>query len=143
MKITIKNIIDNAGHIPAPLVRAVIRQSGGLASFLEKAPDITRHGINGGYNGWIYYSETEPFAKRHRADILKMAEAQADEFGTTISEMVQGFGVFRNTTDKPTESEIWRAFATGKDDSGHNLLNLMAWYACEEVARVASDLLEE
>ena len=72
-----------------------------------------------------------------------MAETQADEFGTTISEMVQGFGVFRNTKDKPTESEIWRAFTIGNDDSGHNLLNLMAWYACEEVARVASDMLDE
>ena len=142
MKITIQAIIDNAGCIPAPLVRAVIRQSGGLDSFLEMAPDISRHGISGGFGGWVYYSETEPFAKRHRADILKMAEAQADDFGTTVSEMVQGFGVFRNTTDKPTESEIWRAFTTGKDDSGHDLLNLMAWYACEEVARVAFDLMD-
>ena len=143
MKITTKTIIENAGYIPESLVRAVIRQSGGLASFLEKAPDISRHGISGGFGGWIYYSETEPFAKRHRADILKMAETQADEFGTTISEMVQGFGQFRGSKEKPTESEVWRAFTTGRDDSGHNLLNLMAWYACEEVARVASDLLEE
>ena len=73
MKITTKTIIENAGYIPESLVRAVIRQSGGLASFLEKAPDISRHGISGGFGGWIYYSETEPFAKRHRADILNGA----------------------------------------------------------------------
>ena len=141
-KITVQSIASRL-EASEKLVRAVIRQSGGLASFLEKAPDIARHGINGGFGGWIYYSETEPFAFRNRHEIQRLAEDQADAFGSTVSEMVRGFGQFRNSKEKPTEAEIWRALTTGKDESGWNLSNLFAWYAAEEVARTAYDLIEE
>lgn len=142
MKPTLKNIIANAGNIPESLIKAVIRQSGGLARFVEMAPDISNHGISGGFSGWIYYNETEPFAKRNRKAIAEMAKNQAEDFGSTVSEMVQGFGQFRNSKDKPSEAEIWEALTSGKDGSGHNLLNIFAWYAAEEVARIVYDMLD-
>lgn len=139
-KIRLSTLVESS-NIPASLVRAVVRQFGGWESFTESAPDVCRGGIDGGFHGFIYYSDTEPFAKRHRADIAQMAESQADEFGISVSEMIQNFGCFRNGS-KPTESEIGKALYAGKDN-GANLLNALAWYAGEEVCRAYERLTEE
>lgn len=128
-------------NIPAELVRAVVRQMGGWNSFSESAPDITRHGIDGGFSGFIYNCDTESFARRNRTAIATMAEDQASDFGTSATEMIQGFGCFRN--DKPTESEIGLALYVGKNkDDGANVLNALAWYAGEEVARAYCDAFD-
>lgn len=112
---------------------------GGWESFTESAEDICRGGIDGGFHGFIYNRDTEAFARRHREEIAQMAEEQAKEFGTSVTEMIQGFGCFRNGT-KPTDSEIGRALYAGKDaEDGPNVLNALAWYAGEEVARAYCD----
>lgn len=131
-KITLGKLCEQT-NIPASLVRAVVRQFGGWESFTASAPDVCRGGIDGGFHGFIYYSETKPFARRNRVDIQKMAQDQASEFGTSVTEMIQGFGCFRNGT-KPTDSEIGVALYAGKDD-GAGVLNALAWYAGEEVCR--------
>lgn len=129
-------------NIPAELVRAVVRQMGGWRSFTENAPDITRHGIDGGFNGFIYNADTEPFAKRNRAAIAAMASAQAQDFGIPVFEMIRGFGCFRNGTP-PTDEEIGSALYAGKDiDGGLPILNALAWYAGEEVARAYCDAFD-
>lgn len=129
-------------NIPAPLVRAVVRQMGGWESFVQAAPDICRGGIDGGFNGFIYNRDTESFASHNRAAIAAMAQAQAEDFGTTVTEMIQGFGCFRNGT-KPTDSEIGLALYAGKDkEDGVNVLNALAWYAGEEVARAYCDAFD-
>lgn len=131
-------LIDST-NIPASLVRAVVRQFGGWQSFTESAPDVTRHGINSGFCGFTYHHDTESFARRNRADIATLAESQADDFGTTVTEMIQGFGCFRHG-DKPTDSEIGMALYAGKDQpDGCNMLNALAWYAGEEVCRAYCD----
>jgi hypothetical protein len=140
-KITMKKLIENT-NIPAKLVRAVVNQMGGWESFSESAPDIANHGIDGGFSGFIYYSDTEAFAKRNRATIAEMASEQAREFGTGVIEMIRGFGCFRN--DPPSDEEIGSALYAGKDakDAEHNVLNALAWYAGEEVARAYTDMVE-
>jgi hypothetical protein len=121
--------------LPVSLVRAVIRQMGGYNCFKENAPDITRHGIDGGFSGFIYNRDTEAFARRNRADISTMASAQAQEFGSSVTEMIQGFGCFRHGT-KPTDEEIGRALYAGEDaENGVGVLNALAWYVGEEVSR--------
>ncbi len=141
-KITQKEFIKNC-HIPA-LAKAVIRQMGGWESFTNYAPDITAHGIDGGFNGFIYYTETEAFAKRNRSNIAEMASEQASEFGTSVVEMIQNFGCFRNNKEKPTDEEIGMALYAGKNKKdGENILNAMAWYAGEEVARAYCDMTEQ
>jgi hypothetical protein len=137
---TMKQLIDNT-NIPAVLVRAVVRQSGGWESFAEMAPDIANHGIDGGFSGWISYSDTHAFWKRNRVAIMGMAEEQAKDFGVGVLEMIQNFGVFRN--DPITIDSLARALYQGKGDSVTTVQNVMAWYAAEEVARVYRDLLEE
>jgi hypothetical protein len=131
-KITIGKLIAESS-LPASLVRATVRQFGGWESFTQSAPDVCRGGIDGGFHGFIYTTETESFARRNRADIQKMAQSQAEDFGTAVTEMIQNFGCFRHGT-KPTDSEIGLALYAGKDD-GAGVLNALAWYAGEEVAR--------
>ena len=137
-KPSLASLIDST-NIPETLVRAVVRQMGGWESFKESAPDICRGGIDGGFHGFIYYSETEPFAKRNRKAILEMASAQAKEFGVGLVEMIQGFGCFRHS--KPTESEIVEALAGRGTET--QVPNALAWYAGEEVARAYCDMTEE
>ncbi len=140
-KITLSKLIDSS-NIPAKLIRAVVNQIGGWESFTESAPDIANHGIDGGFSGFIYYSDTEPFARRNRALIAEMAAGQANDFGMGTLEMIRGFGCFRHGT-KPTDEEIGSALYAGKDaKDGLPVLNALAWYAGEEVARAYNDLIE-
>ena len=138
MKTTLAELIENT-NIPASLVRAVVRQMGGWEGFQESAPDIARHGIDGGFHGFIYTKDTNAFAKRNRAAIQQMAADQAGDFGTSITEMIQSFGCFRD--NKPTDAEVGMALYAGKND-GAGVLNALAWYAGEEVARAFTDLDE-
>jgi len=140
----IKTLADfcDASHLNSALIRAVVGQIG-WESFQESAPDIARHGIDGGFHGFIYNTDTEAFAKRNRGLIAELAKNQAEEMGTTITEMIQGFGCFRNGP-KPTDEEIGTALYAGKDlEDGCNMLNALAWYAGEEVARSFTDLTEQ
>lgn len=129
-------------NLDSKLIRAVVSQLGGWESFQESAPDISNHGIDGGFHGFIYYADTEPFARRNRKLIADMASQQANEFGTGVIEMIRGFGCFRNGT-KPTDEEIGSALYAGEDvEDGLPILNALAWYAGEEVARSYTDLIE-
>jgi hypothetical protein len=139
-KITMQRFIHYS-NIPAALIRAVVRQSGGWDTFKEHAPDITNHGIDGGFSGWIYYSETCSFFRAHHALIMELAEELANDMGVGTFEMIQGFGVFRN--DPISADAIAKAIYTGKGDDATTVQNVMAWFAAEEVARAYNDLLEE
>ena len=141
MKTTQAELIKSS-NIPATLIRAVVRQMGGWESFTQSALDICRGGIDGGFSGFIYNADTEPFARRNRGDIGAMASAQASELGCGVIEMIRGFGCFRNGT-KPTDEEIGSALYAGRDvEGGLPVLNALAWYAGEEVARAYCDMLE-
>jgi hypothetical protein len=137
-KPSLANLIDST-NIPVSLVRAVVRQMGGWESFKQSAPDITRHGISGGFHGFIYYSDTIAFAKRNRKAILEMATWHAEHFGEGLVEMIKGFGCFRHS--KPSESEIVEALAGRGTDT--QVPNALAWYAGEAVARAYCDMTEE
>jgi|SRR6185436_1995589 len=140
--ITLDKLIEQS-NIPESLIRAVVRQMGGWESFTQAAPDIFRGGIDGGFHGFIYNADTEPFAKRNRAAIAQMASEQAKEFGFGVIEMIRGFGCFRHGT-KPTDEEIGSALYAGRDaDDGLPVLNALAWYAGEEVSREYCRLTEQ
>lgn len=141
-KISTQAAFIAASHLNASLIRAVVRQFGGWESFCSSAPDVTAHGIDGGFTGFIYNKDTEAFAKRNRALIAEMASEQASDFGSGVIEMIRGFGCFRYGT-KPTDEEIGSALYAGKqDDNSPNILNALAWYAGEEVCRSYTDLTE-
>ena len=141
MKTTQAQLIKSSS-IPASLIRAVIRQMGGWETFANYAPDITRHGINGGFNGFIYHSDTEPFAARNKDAILELASSQAQEmaYDSTLA-MIRSFGCFKG--DHLTDADLMRALCKGRNpENGPNILNGLAWYAAEEVARAYCDLIE-
>lgn len=126
--------------IPVSLAKAVIRQMGGWNCFKKSAPDICRGGIDGGFNGFIYNSDTESFAKRNREQIRAMAQAMAKEQGVSVVEMVQGFGCFRHGA-KPTEYEINLPLYQGMDaGNGLPVLKALAWLAGEETAHSYCEL---
>jgi hypothetical protein len=138
---TLKTFVENS-NIPARLVRAVIRQMGGFEAFKQSAPEISQHGIDGGFNGFIYNHETEAFARRNRADIAKIASQQADDFGSGVFEMIRAFFCFKG--DKLTDDEIGQALYAGKQgEDAPNILNGLAWYAGEEVSRAYCDMTEQ
>lgn len=124
-------------NIPETLVRAVVRQAGGWESFEEAAPDIARHGIDGGFHGFIYHTDTLKFAKKNRASIAELAESQASDFGMGVLEMIQGF---RCLGIEYSTGEIARCLYGSGDDT--QILNAFAWYAGEETARAYADMTE-
>jgi len=140
-KIDITSLVASSS-IPAPLIRAVVRQMGGWETFTNYAPDITRHGINSGFNGFIYYADTEPFTQRNKDAILELASAQAQELGyDSTFAMVRWFGCLKNETF--SDAGLMRALCRGRNpENGPNLLNALAWYAAEEVAVAYCDLAE-
>jgi len=131
----------NSTSIPESLVRAVVRQMGGWQSFKESAPDICRGGIDGGFHGFIYYGDTMKFAKKNKEAIRQLAISQAEDFGLGVVEMIKGFNCFKNNS--PTEAEIIDGLAGIAHPMGVNVLNALAWYAGEEVARAYCDLTGE
>lgn len=121
-------------HINAKIIRAVMRQSGGWDSFTEMAEDITNHGVDGGFHGWIYHADTVPFAKRNKAAIMEMAQQMADDLGEPLYRMIGGFNCL-----KMAEGEVAEAIHNPRSDNLTQVFNALAWFAAEEVARSYCD----
>ena len=128
-------------HIAAGLVRAVVDQFGGWDSFTGSAEDVTNHGIDGGFGGFIYHSETEPFATANRAEIAELAENMASDLGEDGAvSLVRGFNCLM---PECTEEEAARGLYAGENSTGGvNVLNALAWFAGEEVCRSYADMIE-
>ena len=129
-------------NIPASLIRAVVNQIGDWQSFQESAPDITAHGIDGGFHGFIYHADTEAFSKANIEAIGELISEQAQDLGyDSTFAMIRAFNCFKGET--LSDIELFRAI-TGKTDRHFepNILNGLAWYAAEEVARSYCDAME-
>ena len=137
-KLSLEKLIE-CTNIPRSLVLGVVQKMGGWESFKESAPDITRHGISGGFHGFTYYTDTLRFAHAHRKVILEMASQQSKEIGVGLIEMIEGFGCFKDC--KPTQLEIIEGLAGESNEK--QVPNALAWYAGEVVARAYCDLAEE
>ena len=113
------------------LINAVINNIG-----MESVNDVINYGIDGGFNGFIYYSETHEFAMKHRKQIVKMLTEMAWQLGEEVVEMVADFGVFRhNKMDSEDRMDLYKYIGGGKCEQG-TITNLMAWFAAEEVCRM-------
>ena len=113
------------------LINAVINRIS-----ISSVNDVINHGASAGFSGFIYYHETHAFAIRHRKAITAMLKEQAAEFGSSVVEMVSGFGVFRGSKiDSDDEQELYNYIGGGKCEQS-TITNLMAWFALEEVCRM-------
>lgn len=121
----------------ASLASAVIRQCGGWESFKEMAQDVANHGADGGFHGFIYYTETVKFAKAHKADILDYARQMADDCGLSLYGMIGGFNCL-----KISEGEAAEAIHNSRSDDHTSVMNALAWFALEEVSRRYADECE-
>lgn len=125
-------------NIPATLIRAVVRQMGGWEEFKSHAEDVSNHGANGGFSGFIYYSDTAPFCKRNKTDIIAYAKEQAKEFDTTLSSMIANFNCINLDAE-----EVAEALYHHLSENLQEVYNALAWYALEEVARAYCDINEQ
>jgi hypothetical protein len=131
---TTTQVIENSG-IPAKLIRSVIRQLGDKDSF----EDIYKHGIDGGFHGFIYYSDTVPFFKRNRKEIGELVKYWADALGQDQISLVAGFNCLKPADDE-TKDSIMRCLGGGRlTDEDTQVANALAWFAAEEVARAFCD----
>lgn len=128
-----------------PLAPAVLRQLGGGADAVTSAIDAANHGADGGFGGFIYYTETCAFTARNRAAIAELAESMASDLGESGAiALVRGF----RCLDKDTpESAIAHALYGGRKPKDKDCLdaidlveNALAWFALEEVGRAIADL---
>lgn len=99
--------------------------------------DIRKGGIDGGFSGFIYYSDTVKFAHRNQKQIVALLEEEAAQLGEEVVQMVSGFGVFRKGAgmDEEERRDLYR-YLSGTKCKENTIPNLMAWYAGEEVARM-------
>lgn len=136
---TIKALIEQT-NIPATLVRSTIRQAGGWDSFRESAADIANHGAAGGFHGFIFYSYTVPFAKRNMRHILAYADQLAHDCGQPGAlDLIAGFNCLKGYT----ALDVSLAIHKRGDENQTEVLNALAWFALEEVARAYSDLCDQ
>ena len=121
------------------LVNAVINRIG-----MDSVEDVLNGGIDGGFNGFIYYRDTVSFYKRHKKDILEMARNMANDLGENLMEMIGGFGCLKYYDYK---SKKW-IDTEGQDAIGETIYggkvndvvaNALAWFAAEEVCRMFED----
>jgi hypothetical protein len=126
--------------LDAPLIRAVILQFGSWEYFQETAKDITQHGADSGFNGFIYYTDTVKFTRRHKVKILELAsemDSQIEGVGTI--QFITGFNCLKGIT----ADEVAKAIYTGRGDDVTQVYNALAWFALEEVTRSLVDLQDD
>lgn len=118
------------------LITAVIRNLGGRNSL----KDIANHGIDGGFGGFIYYSDTVKFFKNNREEIIALVLEMSQEFGENPIKFVQSFNCLHNNYNNAEgEAEIARALYGRLASDDTQIPNALAWFAAEEVARHETD----
>ncbi len=134
MKKTIK-VFCQYSNIDHALIKAVIRQTGGWDAFQEQALNIANHGINAGFHGFIYYSDTCKFYDTNKRLIVEMTENMADDYGQDIIMFVFGFNCLKGSEKQDIINTLFKS----KRYHDTSVANALAWYAAEEVARAYAD----
>ena len=134
----LKSFVEKS-HIEEKLVRAVVHRMGGWENFTNSAPDITNHGIDGGFHGFIYTTETVKFAKQNLPEIMELAKNMADDLGENKYKMIEGFNCLKDFKNIDAGEAIYNK----KSEDHDTVLNALAWFAGEEVARSYVDMLEQ
>ena len=128
---TIKQAANNSGWSET-IIRAVIRSLGDK-SYLS---DIARHGVDGGFPGFTYYSDTVAFFRKHRKEITDNLLALADDMGEDPVKMVSSWLCVGPEFKTEVGQVVYGARLT---DEHTTVANALAWYAVEEIARAMTD----
>ena len=112
------------------LRKAVINQMGGLETFKQSFNDVVRHGADGGFSGFIYYTETTAFFKRNRRAILAHLDAICFDLGEDRINVLKSWRCLNHLTS----DDIARGLYEGaKSDEVTAVQNALAFFALEEV----------
>jgi len=96
--------------------------------------EAATHGADGGFGGFITYSETSAFTKRNRRAIAEWLTEDADGFGQTPSELIRSFRCLDNPSEEAIACALYGAPARdGIKDDVMLVENALAWYALEAV----------
>ena len=107
------------------LRKAVINQLGGLEIFKQSFKDITRHGADSGFNGFIYYTDTTAFFKRNRRSILAHLDAICFDIGEDRISVLKSWRCLNHLTS----DEIARGlYEGGKSDEVTAVQNALAFF---------------
>lgn len=138
MKITLKQLIATNNIAPS-LIRAVVKQIGGIQSFNASWSDIVNYGIGGGFSGFIYYSDTVKFYEKNKSAIWDLLTDLANDLGESPVEMVANFGCLKSFD----QSDIIEFMVKGKKAEYYdNIANGLSWFAAEEVVAIAADFFD-
>lgn len=134
MKSTLKTkkqvIAENAEY--KTLINAVYNRIG-----RESIQDVNNYGIGGGFNGFIYYSDTVAFYSRYRKLINKLVFEMAESLGEEPQSMVLSFNCVN--VDNESRHDIAVCLYGGNIKNlfdGAHIPNALAWFAAEEVCRM-------
>jgi hypothetical protein len=109
------------------LKSAVIKQLGGKRIANESFPDISKYGIQGGFSGFIYYTETEKFFNANRATIVGYLQEYAEGCGCEIVDLIK-------CDDEEETRDVKRVLNGIKFKDDYYAKNKLAWAAAEIVA---------
>tara|TARA_R110000824_G_scaffold128302_2_gene289079 strand:+ start:174 stop:578 length:405 start_codon:yes stop_codon:yes gene_type:complete len=125
------------------LKKSVINQLGinDEEDLKQTLSDISNNGADGGFNGFIYYSDTCKFAKENIKEIFDYAQEQAEQLGEGVYKMISSFNCLNDVKETEVASTIHLTLKGVEDDQGNEtqILNALSWYALEEVAREEVD----
>ena len=143
MKVSLTKLAESSGH--SKLVRAVVRQSGGWEMFKENARDICRHGIDGGFHGWIYHRETVPFAERYITEILVLAGGWSQYTEIPLGQMIANLSCIKALDISETELLLYLIVEkfVREPEERDRVMNCLAWFAAEEVYGMYCGLLDQ
>ena len=107
-------VIEQLGYDPAALENTEHEDHDDLTATLK---DISRGGIDGGFNGFIYYTETARFYDENIIEIVKLL----DEWEVELGEPVKN----PHSISDPEEEDLAK--------------NWFAWFVAETVAHEAAN----
>jgi hypothetical protein len=116
-KLTVKTENKLEAHVKSWINKMAPDYGSGAEGVLN---DLFQGGCASGMVGHlIYYSDTLPFFKKYKAEILALAKEQASDFGTSVGAMFEGF-------------RDWDKDDPLCEDTQNQ--NLLAWYGFVETA---------
>jgi len=139
-KLSMKKLIESS-NLPASLIRSTIKQFGSWDYFKGSASDIVNHGADSGFSGFTYYGDTVPFAKRNKKAILASLLRLANDLGEPGAyTVIAGFNCLKESSINV--DGVVEAIHNPNHEDHSIVMNALAWYALEEVARAVVDYQE-
>lgn len=124
--------IDNSAVMYEPLFESVVDQLGSdnMQELFETLKDVSGHGANSGFSGFIYSNECLAFFNDNKKEIIELLEQQAEELGIDMLVMVQSFNCLRD--NKYSLTEISQAIYNNSEEAC--IIDAICWFVLEQYA---------